>query len=121
MSNMRRSSKAKEQIKWACPKPIHEILAKGTPSHTECSDSVRSRGCYSRSLESVCALIVVTHVVLLALMFGALHVAFRNILGVEALLFSWALGCCSTAGLGCCSSWRKREGEQLASVEAGWT
>jgi hypothetical protein len=104
MSNMRRSSKAKEQIKWACPKPIHEILAKGTPSHTECSDSVRSRGCYSRSLESVCALIVVTHVVLLALMFGALHVAFRNILGVEALLFSWALGCCSTAGLGCCSA-----------------
>ena len=41
--------------------------------------------------------------------------------GVEAMLFSsWALGCCSTAGLGCCSSWRKREGEQLASVEAGW-
>jgi len=77
---------------------------KNTPSHTECSDSVRSRGCYSRSLESVCANIVVTHVVLLALMFGALHVAFRNILGVEALLFSWALGCCSTAGLGCCSA-----------------
>ena len=41
---------------------------------------------------------------MLALMFGALHVAFRNILGVEALLFSWALGCCSTAGLGCCSA-----------------
>ena len=36
--------------------------------------------------------------------------------GVEALLFSsWALGCCSTAGLGCCSSWRKREGEQQSA------
>ena len=41
---------------------------------------------------------------MLALMFGALHVAFRNISGVEALLLSWALDCCSTAGLGCCSA-----------------
>ena len=43
---------------------------KNTPSHTECSDSsVRSKGCYSRSLEST-------------------HCGHLPLLGIEALLGS---------------------------------